>query len=97
MLSACARREEARRFLALPQSTSYFWNKLKEVPNRHLQRWIRDRDANGGLPLADFLDMASLPDQQLDFPVVAEAIKHCWACASGMMSPARLCGSRPAS
>jgi hypothetical protein len=62
----------------LGRSASYFWEKLKEVPNRHLQRWIRDRDANGGLPLADFLEMESLPDQQLDSPMEAEAIQHCW-------------------
>jgi hypothetical protein len=62
----------------LCRSTSYFWDKLKEVPNRYLQRWARDRDANGGLPLADLLEMASLPEQQLDSPIVAEAIQHCW-------------------
>jgi hypothetical protein len=63
----------------LCRSTSFFWDKLKEVPNRYLQHWAQDRDANGGLPLADFLEMASLPDQQLESTVVGEAIGHCWS------------------
>jgi hypothetical protein len=62
----------------LCRGTSYFWDKLKEVPNRYQQRWAHDRDANGGLPMADFLEMACLPDQELDSTVVAEAIEHCW-------------------
>jgi hypothetical protein len=62
----------------LGRSTSYFWDKLKEVPNRFLQRWTKDRDANGGLPLADFLEMASLSDQQLGSGLVAEGIMFGW-------------------
>jgi hypothetical protein len=62
----------------LCRSTSYFWDKLKEVPNRYLQRWARDRDANGGLPFADFLEMASMTDQQLDSAVVADGIDRYW-------------------
>jgi hypothetical protein len=61
----------------LGRSTSYFWDKLKEVPNQLLQRWIADRDATGGLPLADMLEMASLSDPQLDSLIVSEAITHC--------------------
>jgi hypothetical protein len=62
----------------LGRSTSYFWDKLKEVPNRLLQRWAKSRDANGGLPLADFLEMASLSDQQLGSALVAEGIMYGW-------------------
>lgn len=62
----------------LGRSTSYFWDKLKEVPNRFLQRWAKSRDANGGLPLADFLEMASLSDQQLGSSLVAEGIMYGW-------------------
>jgi hypothetical protein len=62
----------------LCRSTSYFWDKLKEVPNRYLQRWARDRDANSGLPLADFLEMAMMADQQLDSDPVAQGIEHYW-------------------
>jgi hypothetical protein len=50
----------------LCRSTSYYWDKLREVPNRYLQQWVRDRDANGGLPFADFLEMATMSDPQLD-------------------------------
>src|SRR5260370_39812498 len=60
------------------RSTSYFWDKVKEVPNRYLQRWIHVRDTNGGLSLADMLEMASLPDEELDSRLVGEAIGHCW-------------------
>jgi hypothetical protein len=60
------------------RSASYFWDRLKEVPNRYLQRWAKSRDANGGLPLAEFLEMATLTDQQLDSVPVAEGIEQCW-------------------
>jgi hypothetical protein len=62
----------------LCRSTSFYWDKLKEVPNRYLQRWAQDRDASGGLPLDDLLEMASLTDQQLDSTIVGEGIQHCW-------------------
>jgi hypothetical protein len=62
----------------LCRSTSSLWDKLKEVPNRYLRRWIADRDAHGELPLSDFLEMASMPDAQLDSAVVSEGISHCW-------------------
>jgi hypothetical protein len=61
----------------LGRGTSYYWDKLKEVPNRFLDRWSHDRDANGALPVADFLEMATLSDQQLDSTTVAEGITHC--------------------
>jgi hypothetical protein len=62
----------------LCRSTSYFWDKLAEVPNRYLQRWVHDRDASGGLPLTDFLEMATMSDEQLDSAAVAEGIEHFW-------------------
>jgi hypothetical protein len=62
----------------LGRSTSYLWDKLKEVPSRHIQRWIAGRDAKGDLPLGDLIEMAAQPDTQLDSEVVAEAIGHCW-------------------
>jgi hypothetical protein len=65
------------RFL-LCRTTSYLWDRLTEVPNRLLQRWSRDREANGGLPFADFLEMARLSDQQLDTATEPPPIRHCW-------------------
>jgi hypothetical protein len=60
----------------LGRSTRYYWDKLREVPNRYLQRWARDRDENGGLPFTDFLEMATMSDPQLDSAAVAEGIEH---------------------
>jgi hypothetical protein len=62
----------------LCRSTSYFWDRLKEVPNRYLQRWVKSRDANGSLPFADFLEMAAMSDQQLDSGPGGEGIEHFW-------------------
>ena len=62
----------------LCRSTSYFWDKLKEVPTRLLRHWSADRQANGGLPLADFLEIGGLTDQQLGSRWVADAAAHCW-------------------
>jgi hypothetical protein len=59
------------------RSTAFFWNKLKEVPNRLLDRWQADREARGGLPLDDLLEMAELSDQQLDSVLVGQGVKHC--------------------
>ena len=60
------------------RGASFFWDRLKEVPNRYLQRWAHDRDANGGLPLTDFLEMARMSDQQLDSAPVAQGIERYW-------------------
>src|SRR5262249_26994544 len=62
----------------LCRSTSYFWDKLKEVPNRDLARWQRDSQREGGLPFSDLLEMASLSDPQLDSTRVRQGIRHCW-------------------
>jgi hypothetical protein len=62
----------------LGRSTGYFWDKLKEVPQRHLARWRQSRMRNGTLPLDDVLEMATLADVQLDSTTVGFAIGHCW-------------------
>src|SRR5262249_1394964 len=62
----------------LCRSTSYFWDRLREIPNRYLRRWAQDREANGWLPLADFLEMATLSDQQLDSARMSAGIRRCW-------------------
>src|SRR5205823_2605323 len=64
-------------FLAC-RSARFFWDRLQEVPNRYLQRWARDRDANDGLPMADFLEMAGMADSQLDAGAVAQGIERGW-------------------
>src|SRR5262249_50310255 len=50
----------------IARSTTSFWDRLKEVPNRLLQRWAKSREANSGLPVADLVEMAMLSDRQLD-------------------------------
>jgi hypothetical protein len=60
------------------RSASFFWDRLKEVPNRYLQHWAHDRDANGGLPLTDFLEMAGMSGPQLDADAVGQGIEHFW-------------------
>jgi hypothetical protein len=62
----------------LARSTSYFWDKLKEVPKRDLQRWQADRRASGFLPLDDVLELGTLTDQQLDSRLVGHFVSHCW-------------------
>ncbi len=62
----------------LGRSTSYYWDKLKEVPNRHLRRWRKEREAHAGLPLASLIEMAGLPDSQLNSRRVGEVVRHCW-------------------
>lgn len=60
------------------RSTSFVWDRLKEVPNRLLERWHADSKANQGLPLRDFLQMANLTDEQLDSVVVGDVMVECW-------------------
>src|SRR5207249_4191305 len=59
------------------RAAAFYWDKLKEVPNRLLDRWQTDSERNGGLPLDDLLQMALLSDQQLDSKFVGQAVKHC--------------------
>lgn len=62
----------------LARSTGYFWDKLKEVPNRQLMRWRQHREENGGLPLDDVLEMLRLSDYQLDATDMGMGAVHCW-------------------
>ena len=61
----------------LCRSTGYFWDKLKEVPRRQLERWAKDA-ASDGLPFDDFLEMAQCSDAALDSLRVGQAIWTCW-------------------
>ena len=62
----------------LARSTSYFWDKLKEVPRRQLEHWEQDSQGKDGLPFDDFLEMASCPDAALDSLRVGQGIWTCW-------------------
>jgi hypothetical protein len=61
----------------LCRSTSYFWDKLKEVPNRELDHWQRDKAEMKGLPFTDLAEMALLTDEQLDSVRVGDVVTHC--------------------
>jgi hypothetical protein len=61
----------------LCRSTSYFWDKLKEVPRRQLVRWRRDAQGDG-LPLSDVLEMTRGTEQQIASGSVGRVIHHCW-------------------
>jgi hypothetical protein len=62
----------------LCRSGSFFWDRLKEVPNRYLERWQHEKRHHGGLPLDALLEMASLPDVQLGGVPMGGAIMDCW-------------------
>jgi hypothetical protein len=48
------------------RSARFYDNRLKEVPNRLLERWITSRRKHGALTLDDLIEIAQLPDTQLD-------------------------------
>jgi RNA polymerase sigma-70 factor, ECF subfamily len=54
------------------RSTSYYDDRLKEVPNRLLTRWAASRRRNGFLPVDELLEIVQLPDVQLDAGDMAE-------------------------
>jgi hypothetical protein len=54
------------------RSTSYFHDRLKEVPNRLLDRWAESWRQHGALTLDDLLEIATLTDEQLDAAGTAE-------------------------
>lgn len=62
----------------LARSTSFFWDKVKEVPNRYLRHWIEDRDRAGALALEDLIEMSGLTEEQLGSHTVGLGITHCW-------------------
>jgi hypothetical protein len=60
------------------RSTSYFNDRLKEVPNRLLARWKASREQHGALLLDDLIEIAQLPDAQLDAASMAEGAREIW-------------------
>jgi RNA polymerase sigma-70 factor (ECF subfamily) len=60
------------------RSASYYHDRLKEVPNRLLARWASARRLHGWLTLDDVVEIAQLPDAQLDGADMAEGAKVCW-------------------
>src|SRR5262249_20168588 len=56
----------------LARSTTCYWDRLKEVPNRYLLRWQREKRDRPGLSLESLEEMASMPDEALDSSNVGE-------------------------
>jgi hypothetical protein len=60
------------------RSTSFFHDRLKEVPNRLLTRWSESRKKHGALTLEDLVEIGQLTDAQLDSRVMAEGACSCF-------------------
>jgi hypothetical protein len=72
------------------RSASFFNDRLKEVPNRLLTRWAASRRQHGALTLDDLVEIAQLPDAQLDADDVAEGAKECFGLVEWTLARKRL-------
>jgi Putative zinc-finger len=83
------------------RTTSYFNDRLKEVPNRLLNRWAAARRRNGALTVEELVEIAQLSDAQLDSRTMAEGARLLyglteWQLAGGARQHWRyLAGSTP--
>jgi RNA polymerase sigma-70 factor, ECF subfamily len=59
------------------RSTTFYNDRLKEVPNRLLARWAASRRQHGALTLDDLVEIAQLSDPQLDASEMAEGAREC--------------------
>jgi len=59
------------------RSTSFYDDRTKEVPNRMLARWAAVRQRQGMLTLDDLVEIAQLPNAQLDGEEMAEGARDC--------------------
>src|SRR5207253_5497313 len=48
------------------RNAGFYNDRLREVPNRLLRRWVASRREHGALTLDDLVEIAQLPDAQLD-------------------------------
>jgi hypothetical protein len=60
------------------RSTSYYDDRLKEVPNRLLGHWAVVQRRHGMLPLDELIQIAQLTDAQLDGAEMAEGARDCF-------------------
>jgi RNA polymerase sigma-70 factor, ECF subfamily len=60
------------------RSTTFYYDRLKEVPNRQLNRWVASRSKHGFLTLDDLIEIAQLSDVQLDAADMAEGARDYW-------------------
>jgi hypothetical protein len=69
------RREDG---MLLFRSAGFFNDKLKEVPNRLLERWAASVREHGRMTLDDLVEIAGLRDAQLDSKLIAEGAVRCY-------------------
>jgi hypothetical protein len=60
------------------RSATYYDDRIKEVPNRLLDRWAAARRQQGMLTLEDLVQIVQLSDAQLDGAEMAEGAEACW-------------------
>jgi RNA polymerase sigma-70 factor (ECF subfamily) len=60
------------------RSAGYYNDRLKEVPSRLLTRWATARQKHGMLRLDDLVEIAQLPDSQLNGEEMAEGARECF-------------------
>jgi putative zinc finger protein len=60
------------------RSLTYYDDRRKEVPNRLLRRWQNSRRQHGTLTLEDLVEIAQLPEEQLQATDMAEGARECW-------------------
>ncbi len=60
------------------RSMTFYNDRVKEVPNRLLARWSASRQKNGFLSLEELVEIAQLPDAQLQGERMAEGIREIW-------------------
>jgi hypothetical protein len=63
------------------RSAGFFHDRLKEVPNRLLERWAASRREHGALTLDDLIEIAQLTDAQLNAATMAEGARQCFGLA----------------
>src|SRR5262249_28220990 len=63
------------------RSASYYHDRLKEVPNRLLSRWSAASRQHGALTLEELVEIAQLPDAQLDAAEMADGARDCFGLA----------------
>src|SRR5581483_4826440 len=71
------------------RTTSYFNDRLKEVPNRLLNRWAASRRRNGALTVEDLVEIAQLTDAQLDSRTMAEGARLLYGLREWQLAGAR--------
>lgn len=71
------------------RSVTFYHDRLKEVPNRCLSRWAAARRKHGLLTPDDLIEIAQLPDAQLDAMEMAAGARERWGLKEWDLARAR--------